>query len=100
MEALILIVLAILFVFVLIYLKNSFFSVQTVNKSKAVKKEEIIENYETKMKDLVLKHSSNKENLTNEKIKLLKQINHELSMNLFFDEIEAKQIIQKLSKIG
>ena len=100
MEALILIVLAILFVFVLIYLKNSFFSVQTLNKSKAVKKEEIIENYEIKMKDLVLKHSSNKENLTNEKIKLLKQINHELSMNLFFDEIEAKQIIQKLSKIG
>lgn len=100
MENIILLILGLALVFVVIYLKNSFFIVKQNTKSKAVKKEEIIENYEKQMKDLVEKNSSNKENLTNEKIKLLKQINHELSMNLFFDETEAKQIIQKLSKIG
>lgn len=100
MEALILIAIAVVFIFVLIFIKNSLFGVNTNTKPKAIKKEEIIDAYENQMKDLVQKYSSNKENLTNEKIKLLKQINHELSMNLFFDETEAKEIIQKLSKIG
>jgi len=98
MEALILFVVALLIAIGVIYLKNNTFSVKT--KPKHVKKEEIILEYEKQMKELVKKHSSNNEVLTYEKIKLLKQINQELSMNLFFDEIESKQIIQKLSKIG
>ena len=100
MESIILLILGVILVFVVIYLKNSFLIIKQNTKSQTVKKEEIIEQYENQMNELVKKYSSNKENLTNEKIKLLKQINHELSMNLFFDEVEAKQIIQKLSKIG
>lgn len=98
MEAVLLVVIAALIAFCVMYLKNTFFTPNT--KPPAVKKEEIILQYEQQMKDLVSKYSSNNQVLTNEKIKLLKQINHELSMNLFFDEVESKQIIQKLSKIG
>lgn len=100
MEGIVLLILGIVLVFVVIYLKNSFFIIKANTKSKVLKKEEIITQYEKQMEDLVQNYASNKEDLTNEKIKLLKQINQELSMNLFFDEIEAKQIIQKLSKIG
>lgn len=68
-------------------------------KNPAVKKEEIIQEYENSMKELISKYSHDKKLLTQEKTKLLKKINYELSMNLFFDEEEAKQILNNLLKI-
>ena len=33
-------------------------------------------------------------------IKFLKKVNYELSMNIFFNENEAKQILKELSELG
>ena len=35
-----------------------------------------------------------------EKLKFLKRINYELSMNIFFEKEEARELIQELSNLG
>ncbi len=35
-----------------------------------------------------------------ERIKFIKKVNYELSMNVFFDEVEAKDLIKELSGLG
>ena len=77
----------------------------TANKNKnikapAVKKEELIQDYKNQMKELLLKHENNKKLQTEEKIKLLKQINQELSMNLFFEKEEATKLLKELSTLS
>lgn len=77
----------------------------TANKKKntkapAVKKEELIQDYKNQMKELLLKYENNKQLQTQEKIKLLKQINHELSMNLFFNKEEATKLLKELSTLS
>lgn len=74
----------------------------TANKKKSikppvVKKEELIQSYKNEMRELLLKYENNKEIQTQEKIKLLKQINQELSMNLFFEKEEATKLLKELS---
>ena len=66
-------------------------------KEPAVKKDELIRAYKIQMRDLLKKYENDKETQTVEKIKLLKQINHELSMNLFFNENEATKLLKELS---
>ncbi len=66
-------------------------------KSKAVKKSEIIDSYKKQMKDVLVQNEDNKSKQLEEKIKLLKRINHELSMNLFFNEDEAKKLLKELT---
>lgn len=68
-------------------------------KSAAVKKSEIIEDYKSQMKAVLIEYENDSEKQKEEKIKLLKKINSELSMNLFFDEQEAKEILNDLLKI-
>lgn len=68
-------------------------------KSAAVKKSEIIEDYKNQMKETVLLYKDDAIKLKEEKTKLLKKINYELSMNLFFDESEAKELLTELLKI-
>jgi len=68
-------------------------------KAPAVKKEEIIESYKSQMKEVLLKYEHNKKLQTAEKIKLLKQINQELSMNLFFEKEEATKLLKELSNL-
>ena len=77
----------------------------TANKKKnikapAVKKEELIEAYKDQMKELLSKYENDKKLQTQEKIKLLKQINHELSMNLFFEKEEARKLLKELSTLS
>lgn len=69
-------------------------------KAPAVKKEEIIEAYKFQMKEVIEKYNNDKVKQKEEKVKLLKKINYELSMNLFFDEEESKKIISELLKIS
>jgi len=69
-------------------------------KSSAVKKEEIIQEYEKQMLEVIEKNRDNQSTLISEKTKLLKKINHELSMNLFFDEDEAKAILRHLNSLN
>lgn len=69
-------------------------------KAPAVKKEELIQNYKKQMIELLKKHKNDKEKQTKQKIKLLKQINQELSMNLFFEKVEARKLLQELSNLS
>lgn len=68
-------------------------------KSEVVKKSEIIADYKAQMQIVLDKNRDNPQKLKEEKIKLLKKINSELSMNLFFDAEEAKEVLNELLKI-
>lgn len=59
------------------------------------KKELIIQDYENKMKGLLQKEQNSQEH----KVMLLKQINSELSRNIYFDQQEIKVILRHLSSI-
>lgn len=77
----------------------------TSNKKKnikppVVKKEELIQSYKNQMKELLSKYENDKQLQTQEKIKLLKKINHELSMNLFFEKEEATKLLKELSTLS
>ena len=69
-------------------------------KSAPVKKEELIQGYKEELLNILEENKDNKELQFQEKIKFLKKVNYELSMNIFFDEIEAKNLIQELSGLG
>jgi len=69
-------------------------------KPSAVKKEELIQTYKNQMKELLLKYENDKKLQTQEKIKLLKKINYELSMNLFFEKEEARKLLKELSNLS
>lgn len=78
------------------YFKNQ--STQN-HKSSAVKKTEIIENYENQIKEVLHRYKDDNTKQLEEKTKLLKQINSELSRNIFFTPEESKQVIQYLLTI-
>ena len=82
---------------VFIYFKKN---KNVVIKSAAVKKEELIQGYKEELLNILEENKDNKELQSQEKIKFLKKVNYELSMNIFFDEIEAKKLIQELSGLG
>ena len=82
---------------VFIYFKKN---KNVVIKSVPVKKEELIEAYKEELLYILEENKENKELQVQEKIKFIKRVNYELSMNIFFDEIEAKNLIQELSGLG
>ena len=82
---------------VFIYFKKN---KDVVIKSAPVKKEELIQGYKEELLNILEEKKHNKELQIQEKIKFLKKVNYELSMNIFFDEIEAKKLIQELSGLG
>ncbi|UTJ07662.1 hypothetical protein [Arcobacter roscoffensis] len=96
MDALTLVlILLIIFATYLIYKQ---FSQKIAVKPSAVKKDEIIEEYKQKLEQIKTNYKDDESKLKIEKMKFIKQVNTELSMNLFFDEHEAKKIIQDLLK--
>ena len=66
-------------------------------KPAVVKKDELIQGYKDELLQILEEHKENKELQFQEKIKFIKRVNSELSMNIFFDEIEAKNLIKELS---
>lgn len=68
-------------------------------KTTAVKKIEIIEYYEEKMYEILLRFKNDPAVLKQERLKFLKKVNQELSMNIFFNEEEAKDILNKLTNM-
>ena len=82
---------------VFIYFKKN---KDVVIKSAPVKKEELIQAYKEELLYILEENKENKELQVQEKIKFIKRVNYELSMNIFFDEIEAKKLIQELSGLG
>lgn len=97
MEYLFALVLSAFFTFIYIYLKKS----KTVFvKPKAVKKDELIQSYKVELLEILEKYEDNKELQFQEKLKFLKRVNYELSMNIFFEKEEARELIQELSNLG
>lgn len=96
MEIAVLIVLLFLAVLLNVVLKQK----KIIKKSQDEKKFEIIQGYRKQMLELLEKYKDNKEVQNEEKIKLLKQINSELSMNIFFNEKEIKEVLTILLKLG
>ena len=98
MEYIFALILSTIFTIVYIYFRkkntNSFF------KPKALKKEELIENYKLELLDILEKCENNKELELQERLKFLKRVNYELSMNIFFEKEEARSLIQELSNLG
>ena len=98
MEYIFALILSTIFTIVYIYFRkkntNSFF------KPKALKKEELIENYKLELLDILEKCENNKELELQERLKFLKRVNYELSMNIFFEKEEARELIQELSNLG
>jgi disulfide oxidoreductase YuzD len=72
----------------------------TFIKPAVVKKDDLIQSYKYELLEILEENKENKELQFQEKIKFLKRVNNELSMNIFFDEIEAKKLIQELSGLG
>lgn len=68
-------------------------------KEPAIKKEELIQSYKNQMNELLVKYENDKKLQRQEKIKLLKQINQDLSMNLFFEKEEATKLLKELSTL-
>ncbi len=97
MEYLFALVLSAFFTFIYIYLKKS----KTVFvKPKAVKKDELIQSYRVELLEILEKYEDNKDLQFQEKLKFLKRVNYELSMNIFFEKEEARELIQELSNLG
>ena len=97
MEYLFALVLSAFFTFIYIYLKKS----KTVFvKPKAVKKDELIQSYRVELLEILEKYEDNKELQFQEKLKFLKRVNYELSMNIFFEKEEARELIQELLNLG
>ena len=92
---LILIFLILFAIFLFIKTKN-----RKVAKPSSVKKDELIQSYKIQMKKLLLKYQNDKNLQREEKIKLLKKINDELSMNLFFNKDEATELLKELSSLN
>jgi hypothetical protein len=87
---------AILTVAFMFYKKNKTIFI----KPRVATKDELIQNYRDELLELLEKNKENKDLQFQEKIKFIKRVNYELSMNIFFDEIEAKNLIQELSSLG
>ncbi len=68
-------------------------------KQTAVKKEEIITQYETELKALLEQYNDDSITQLEQKKRYLKQCNDELSRNIFFTAEESAKIIQKLANI-
>lgn len=96
MEYILALILSAIFTFIYISLRKK----SVIPKSKAIKKEELIEAYRLELLDILEKYEDNQEELLQEKIKFLKRVNSELSMNIFFEKEEAKDLLQELSKLG
>ncbi|PIF04198.1 MAG: hypothetical protein CSA86_02435 [Arcobacter sp.] len=76
-----------------------FFKKNSKVKNPAVKKEEIIQEYEANLQSLLLKYENNKQKQMEQKKIFLQKVNSELSRNIFFTQEESVKIIQRLLKI-
>lgn len=97
MEYVLALLLSALFTIIFIFFKKKNSSVP---KSKAVKKSELTESYRLELLDILENTKDDKALQMQEKIKFLKRVNQELSMNIFFEAQEAKKLLEELSKLG
>ena len=97
MDILIALVLSAFFTVIYIYFRKN----KTIFiKPKVVKKDELIQNYRLELLEILEKYEDNKDLQFQERINFLKRVNSELSMNIFFEKEEARNLIQELSNLG
>lgn len=65
----------------------------------ALKKEELIKKYEYEMMLIISKYEKDPEVLKVKKIEYLKKASNELYNNIFFEDNEAKALVQKLASM-
>lgn len=93
------------FIFIVIFLVISFltfFLFRRNNKNykpSALKKNELIKQYEYEMLKLISKYEKDENTLKQKKIEFLKQASAQLHKNIFFDEYEVKALVQKLASL-
>lgn len=97
MEYVLALILSAVFTVVFMYYKQK---KATFVKPAAVKKDELIQAYKDELLEILEANKQNKELQFQERIKFIKKVNYELSMNVFFDEVEAKDLIKELSGLG
>ncbi|MDZ7817438.1 MAG: hypothetical protein U5K55_01985 [Aliarcobacter sp.] len=97
MEYLLALLLSAALTIVFIYYKKN---KTTFVKSAVIKKDELIQSYKDELFEILEANKQNKELQLQERIKFIKKVNYELSMNVFFDEVEAKDLIKELSSLG
>jgi predicted PurR-regulated permease PerM len=68
-------------------------------KDSAVKKEEIIEQYQNDLQSLLKKHENNKNKQIEQKKVFIQNCNSELSRNIFFTHEESIKILKRLSQL-
>jgi len=68
-------------------------------KQTAVKKEEIIAQYEIQLKSILEQYKDDKQSQLEQKNIFLKKCNNELSRNIFFTTEESATIIKRLAEI-
>ena len=68
-------------------------------KSPTIKKDEIIEQYKSQLKNILKKYEHDKDTQIEQKKLFLQKCSSELSRNIFFDTREAKEVIQKLAQL-
>ncbi len=85
----------VLFIVIIITFQSSKKSKKSI-KTKSQKRAEILDAYRSELKDAL--SESKEENRVAVKTALLKKFNQELSMNIFFDKDEIKEIIYELNK--
>ena len=68
-------------------------------KDSGIKKEEIIKEYEEKMKKIILTYQGDANTLRQKQNEFLRQVNRELSRNIFFEADEIKSVLERLLKV-
>lgn len=97
MEYVLALILSAIFTGIFIFYKKN---KMTCIKPALVKKDELIQNYKNELFEILEANKENKQLQLQERIKFIKRVNYELSMNVFFDEVEAKKLIEELSSLG
>lgn len=68
-------------------------------KDTSLTKDDIILGYEKLVKEVIENNKDDKDIMLQKKSQLLKHISKDLHNNIFFDEKEAKEVIQKLASL-
>jgi hypothetical protein len=85
-------------IFVIIIVMTMRSNVVEIVKSKEEKKTDIINRYKQELKTALAPLVDDKDAKVSKKSELLKRFNDELSLNIFFDKDELREIILELTK--
>jgi len=86
----------VIFIIIIVVVLRS--DVNDPQKKEKLKKDDILNGYREELRKALEPLKDNKEAKVAKKSKILKKINSELAMNIFFDKDEIREVILKFSK--